>query len=450
MRILIFGLTVLLTANLAHALINNDKVYNTKLLKVQDDNIVVLSRGVEDGIEVGDHAKIINERGFIARSICVRAGMITSHWKIYRVVYPEKVSKDDNYTIIAINNSQIPEKYAEYKEDNYPEDYADFTESELLAWGERPAETTTSYDLPDNLSDDPILDEQKDFYARNFDGDQFMQDFQAWAISVGVNPFTLEVNRGNSRMESTNYTAQVNNQGKKYVATMYLSNNVTNSETKDVDFDGNLTDIKSKQDRQMLEFSFDIRNVIPRVGLISRAYIENSVTESPNSTTTYSNINITPIGVGFSVIKSDDFDDYSQDVWRLTLTPGYNKQVNKSVYLTEDFFNPGAYQEQTDLQEFRTITLTVGSEINFNIGALTVMNNSTWGPNIDPKEPTSFDTRNVKVTNNLEISYPFSGSFNTSVSYLYEYNANKGYGPLGQKKTQHIYTVNLNYTHSFL
>ncbi|MBT4791004.1 MAG: hypothetical protein HON90_05495, partial [Halobacteriovoraceae bacterium] len=88
--------------------------FNTQILKIYNRNILVLNRGLEDGIIKKDHAKLSSADGFIARGICVQATLLTSHWKIYRVVRPELVSKDTIYRLRSINQSEIPTELRKY------------------------------------------------------------------------------------------------------------------------------------------------------------------------------------------------------------------------------------------------------------------------------------------------------------------------------------------------
>ena len=85
-----------------------------QIIKVYAKNILVLNRGSEDGIFKTDHIKLSSKEGFIARGICIKQTMMTSHWKIYRVTRPELVSKDTTYTMRSINQSQIPDLYQQF------------------------------------------------------------------------------------------------------------------------------------------------------------------------------------------------------------------------------------------------------------------------------------------------------------------------------------------------
>ena len=72
--------------------IESTDILNVNVIKSYDNNILVINRGLEDGIYKADHIKLTNKEGYIARAICIKASMLISHWKVYRVVRPELLS----------------------------------------------------------------------------------------------------------------------------------------------------------------------------------------------------------------------------------------------------------------------------------------------------------------------------------------------------------------------
>jgi hypothetical protein len=392
--------------------------------------------------------------------------MMTSHWKIYRVVYPEKVSKDDSYLIVAINDSQVPEKYQEYQEEDFSEDFSDFTESELIAWGRKKETQKADNDLPIDLSDDPELQMEQDFYSRNFDAQQFKEDFKNWGITAGINPFSYNQQRNFSKSTSTNYTLGIRNQGKKYRSSLLLNQNRNSSEQPSW-IDPTQTE-KTEFSQERVEFSFNIENIVPRLAIESNINYNKA---SSQGFTNNTELNVAPIGLSYSAIKFDPLDEYSEDIWRLSLFPGYRKQVT--------FIPQGSWDPMTGIQTITgvqslpltTMELRLQSTLNLYIGNLSINNRTGWAPNVDPKNPTSFNTRNVVVTNNLQIAYPFSA--NLSISFDYDYNYNflrenpealggmggfddfDDMGPGGfdnpaNSRTRHVYSVNIVYNYTFL
>lgn len=93
----------------AYALDPIESLKNVHILKTYPDNIVLLDRGIEDGIQRNDHAKISQEtQGYSSRALCLKAEATQSTWKIYRVPYAEAFSKDYTYTLSGMADKEIP------------------------------------------------------------------------------------------------------------------------------------------------------------------------------------------------------------------------------------------------------------------------------------------------------------------------------------------------------
>ena len=146
MRILFYIYLAFISTSLS-ALESTDRL-PTQILKVYNKNILVLNRGLEDGIYVGDHIKLTSSEGFIARGLCIKNSILASHWKIYRVVHPELISKDSLYTMTSINQSKMPKFLLESKNI----DFSKFTEvgSEPTKEVTLQQERVIKFDLPEN------------------------------------------------------------------------------------------------------------------------------------------------------------------------------------------------------------------------------------------------------------------------------------------------------------
>lgn len=91
------------------ALAPYENLKNVKILKFLPENIVVLDRGAEDGIQRHNHAKISHdEAGFGSRAICLMVYPEKSIWKIYRVPHSETFSLDYTYSLIGLADREIP------------------------------------------------------------------------------------------------------------------------------------------------------------------------------------------------------------------------------------------------------------------------------------------------------------------------------------------------------
>ncbi len=82
-----------------------------RILEIFPYNILVISRGAEDGLLYKEHIKISSTDGFIARGIVIKRTLSAAFVKIYRVVRPQLVSRDVTYKIRTLIFSEVPEKY---------------------------------------------------------------------------------------------------------------------------------------------------------------------------------------------------------------------------------------------------------------------------------------------------------------------------------------------------
>lgn len=87
-----------------------DEKLTTRFLKISNSNrTVLINRGLEDGLVVGDHAKFFLTTGVIARGVVVKASPTRSIWSVYRVVNRDKLYKDLAVNIKITNPVEITE-----------------------------------------------------------------------------------------------------------------------------------------------------------------------------------------------------------------------------------------------------------------------------------------------------------------------------------------------------
>ena len=83
--------TTLLAVNSLHALEIDEKL-TLRFLKVSNSKkTILINRGAEDGLAVGDHAKFFITSGVIARGVVEKVSPSRSIWSLYRVVEPTEV-----------------------------------------------------------------------------------------------------------------------------------------------------------------------------------------------------------------------------------------------------------------------------------------------------------------------------------------------------------------------
>lgn len=76
------------------------------VLKSYPENIIALSRGVEDGVSFQDHIKLSKDSAFVARAVCLKTLPKVSFWKVYRTT-KGAIQVTGQYKIISIPLSEI-------------------------------------------------------------------------------------------------------------------------------------------------------------------------------------------------------------------------------------------------------------------------------------------------------------------------------------------------------
>lgn len=194
------------------ALSSFDQLKNVKILKVLPNNIIMVDRGLEDGLLRNDHVKFSHEsEGFSSRGICLQAKATTSYFKLYRVPNQEAFSKDLSYTIFGLADREIPFENSKIRDEEYK-----FADDKKPDPGPNPFEVKR--DLPQRLTERDLLEaqgprEEKLFIERAIMRDQLKQDMSDYRFSVYASPFTRQsINEG----ESLRYGFRGGNFGVKY------------------------------------------------------------------------------------------------------------------------------------------------------------------------------------------------------------------------------------------
>jgi hypothetical protein len=190
-----------------------ERLTNVRILRALPNNVLLLDRGIEDGISRNNHIKITNElEGFASRAICIRATASNSYWKIYRVPNVEAFSKDYTYTIVGYADREIPMPFAKIRDEKQeipePEKKRDPGPDPFLV----------QRDLPEALTERDLIEasgprQQKLFVEEVFDKDQLKRDLADYRFSVYASPFTRQsINEG----ESLRYGFRGGNIASKY------------------------------------------------------------------------------------------------------------------------------------------------------------------------------------------------------------------------------------------
>lgn len=216
MKLFIFLFSIFSFA--ASALEYNDVLPRVNVIKAYKNNILVINRGLEDGIYKGDHIKLTNQSGYIARAICIKTHMLLSHWKVYRVVHPELLSFDENYRLTSMNQSEIPKDLRRYRTADFSGEYNDISDTDAKKPIKMQQERLVSFDLSTDTKNDPIIEEAKKdgtdkFFDRNFSKDQFFDDFKKHKLTLSFSPISYQ---SINNQKLNRYQVALNNTGKKY------------------------------------------------------------------------------------------------------------------------------------------------------------------------------------------------------------------------------------------
>lgn len=200
----------------AFALDAFDKLSDVKIVRVLPDNVVLLNRGMEDGISRNDHAKLSNDvAGFSSRAICIRVTGDMSYWKLYRVPNSEAFSMDYTYTITGMADREIPFPQARIRDE-----IQNFNDPAIKEKAKDPGKDPFSIkrDLPERLTERDLIEtvgpeRRKLFVEKALNKDQFKRDMEDYQFSLYASPFTRQsINEG----ESLRYGFRGGNVASKY------------------------------------------------------------------------------------------------------------------------------------------------------------------------------------------------------------------------------------------
>jgi hypothetical protein len=185
----------------AMALESFETLKGVKILRVLDKNIVLLNRGMEDGIQVNDHAKLSQEsEGYSARAICVRAKPDMSYWKLYRIPYAETISLDLSYNLVGMADREIPFPQAGYRDREMS-----FTDpADVKKEAPTPDPFAVKSDMPTKLTERDLIEtvgpeKRQLFIEKALNRDQIYRDLKEYRVSLFASPFTRQsINEGES------------------------------------------------------------------------------------------------------------------------------------------------------------------------------------------------------------------------------------------------------------
>lgn len=375
-------------------------VLETSILKVYNKNILVLNRGLEDGVYKKDHIQITSREGFIARGICIRTSMLSSHWKIYRVVRPELMTKDATYQIRSINQSAIPEdlsRYAKVDFTNKFEDYADNKEKKQL---DLQQERILKYDLPTKIeATENFKENQKSslskFVEKNFSNEDIRLDLSRVFLDVFASPISIQTRQD---QKEVHYGFKINNYGEKYRYHIGM----VQRELRVVD---PVTDVAFDSSSSEYSLGFQINRITDNFSLISSAnYHDQRIGDIfyPKS-----GIAISPIGLKLHLWEEDPKHSFMD----LTYSPTFH---NLKYSDPEDL----ALEELRGLRH--NIQARLFSRFTKNVYNKTIF---TYSPMTSSNLEELPSSKLLYVSASTSFSYDMGENF--SIEYLLEYEADK-------------------------
>jgi hypothetical protein len=181
--------SLLLVVLSAVALEPFERLPNVKILRVLEQNVILVNRGLEDGIMKDDHAKFSSDGdGYVTRAICLRAAPETSYWRLYRLPYAEAISMDLTYTIAGMGDKEIPLAQAKWRN----------RETEIYEppkpAPDGPNPFAVKRDLPEQLTERDLLERvgperRKLLVEQALNQDQLERDLSDYRISLYASPF---------------------------------------------------------------------------------------------------------------------------------------------------------------------------------------------------------------------------------------------------------------------
>jgi hypothetical protein len=229
-------LVSLLSLNFAHALEDQEELYPTKILEIPAINMVILNRGLEDGIFVGNHGKLLNSLGYAARAQCLKVQQFTSLWKIYRIADASRISKDTLYTLQAIPLIEKPQDQVDELESSHERKFKNFDEEylrqEILS--PAPIKSDMSEDLKSHQGFKTQPKTKKTFLAHHFDKKRFESELSNFRGLLAISPWSQQ--RGPIDADSLNLNLHLGNYGKKYdIQTSLVRNELRYSDSQSKD-----------------------------------------------------------------------------------------------------------------------------------------------------------------------------------------------------------------------
>lgn len=402
------------------ALESFERLNGVKILKVIDKNIILIDRGLEDGILVNDHAKLSQEtEGYSARAICVRAKADMSYWKLYRIPYSETISKDLTYTIVGMADKEIPFPQAKLRDSVV--NFKDPDDEKKKPVGADPF--TIKRDLPEHLTERDLIetvgpDKRKLFIEKALNQDQMRRDLKDFRVSVFASPYTRQ---SINQAESYRYGARVGNVASKY----RLLGQFEQQQSR-------LTDPVTKEEVSTRSTSGQAQFVIHRLNpdMSSLSLINYNSARFSQLGTPKSQWQFGPIGFTWHM-----FENRTWEYFDLSYIPLYDIRTTDVINK-----NTGSQSEDKVNGLRHGFRLAIKTKINERVA----FENLLWVRPFQDLATWQIDAGNLNLSNDLKLVFNISGNLFLDYNLVFQYD--KLWATLsGLPSTNTINSLNFRY-----
>lgn len=399
----------------AFALEPFERLENVRIVRVLEDNVILMNRGLEDGIMRNDHAKLSSDvEGFTSRAICIKSTPELSYWKIYRVPYAKAFSLDYNYTITGLADREIPFPQASIR------DRAQRISDDEKKEDVNPFEIKR--DLPEQLTERDLikavgLEKRKLYSEQVLSRDQLKRDLEKYQVSIFASPFMKQsINDG----ESLRYGIRAANVASKY----RLQGQVEQQRTK-------LKDPETKNSVSTETLNGQLRFIIHGISKnFSTLSLLNYNSQKFSSLgTPKSHWQFGPVGLTWHIYESKNWEYFD-----ISYIPLYD--VRTTEYINE-FFEKTSAKDTSIRHGFRVALKT---KISDRVG----LENLLW---VRPKQDLAtwkIEGDDLNLTNDLKLIFNISNNLFFDYNLIYEQDKNwKKYNNLPESNL--INSLNLRY-----
>ncbi len=382
----------------AFALESYEHIKNVKILKALPGNIILVNRGIEDGLSRNDHIKFSNEAsGFNSRAICLKSKAETSYWRLYRLPDAAAFSKDYVYTIHGISDREIP----------YPQDKLRDVEQQLKDDEKKPIVGKDPFkvrrDLPEKLSERDLLEavgpEKRRLQIEQvLDQDRLERDMEDFRFSVYASPFTRQ---SINQAESLRYGFRGGNVASKYRVLTQFEQQQTKLKdpvTKE--------SISTRGTQGQLQFVIHkLNDHISSLSLVNYNSQKFSALGTPKH-----HYQVGPIGFTYHI-----YDSKTWEYIDLSYIPLYDVRYTDMVNTDRNGRSDGVTTEkESGLRH--GIRFAMKSQINERVS----FENLLWVKPYQKLANWGLETDNLNLVNDMKLIFNISGNFFMDYNLIYQ------------------------------